>query len=117
MQLHITREKLALYVSFVSPLLQILESPNFVFDIAGPTTTGKTTLLRVAASVWGSPSERDPASVLGSWDSTPTWREQASAVIKNLPLLLDDTKLAHAPDHVAQTIYAIVQGRGRGGGP
>ena len=110
------RAKLALYVAFVPPLLPILESPNFAFDTSGPTTGGKTTGLRVAASVWGNPDERDPASVLGTWDATAVWRERASAILNNLPFLLDDTKLAPRPEEVAKTIYAVVQGRGRGRG-
>ena len=47
------RARLALYTSFVPPLLMILRSANFGLDFAGQTTIGKTTALRVAALASG----------------------------------------------------------------
>ena len=107
---------LALYASFVPTLLSILRSPNFVLDYSGPTTTGKTTCLRVSASVWGNPDERSRGAALSTWDGTPTFRERATAVLTHLPFIVDETKHVRHPDEVAKTIYAVVQGRGRGRG-
>jgi len=108
--------RLVFYSAFVSILLRILQSPNFVLDLAGRTTTGKTTALRIAASVWGNPNESDSNSILKTWDTTAVWRERAPAVLKHLPFLLDDTKLARDPRDVATTIYSVVHGMGRGRG-
>ena len=108
--------RLVLYAGFASPLLHIVNAPNFCLDIAGQTTTGKTTMLRVVASIWGDPDDRNPDSPLKSWDSTQVFRERAPAVLNSLPLILDDTKLAKQSEGVATTVYSFAAGRGRGRG-
>lgn len=110
------RAKLAFYTAFVPPLLEILKSPNFVLDLSGPTTIGKTTCLRVGASAWGNPDEKSENSVLNRWGSTACWNERAPAVLNGLPLFLDDTKHVQDPKEMARTIYAVTQGRGKGRG-
>ena len=110
------RALLALYAAFLPPLLTILGVPNFVIDWANRTSTGKTTLLRVAASVWGKPDERAPDGALWTWDLTRVWAERASAVLTGLPLILDDTKRAKDPRMVATLLYEVTSGRGRGRG-
>lgn len=54
--------------------------------------------------------------MLWSWDVTRVWIERASGVLSGLPLLLDDTKRARKPQLVAQTLYDVASGRGRGRG-
>jgi hypothetical protein len=110
------RALLGLYASFVPAMLPIFRSGNHVIDYAGQTTSGKTTMLRVVASVWGNPDERSEGAVVSTWNSTATWRERAPAVCCHLPLVLDDTKSLRFPDDVTKTIYAVVQGRGKGRG-
>ncbi len=106
---------IGLYASFAAPLLHILNAPNFVVDFANRTSTGKTTILRIAASVWGLPDEKGDGA-MSSWDATKVWLERASAILNGIPLILDDTKRAKKLQMVAEMIYAIVQGRGRGRG-
>lgn len=110
------RALLAFYAAFVPPILFILRAPNFIVDLSNRTSTGKTTALRAAASVWGNADERSPTSSIGSWDATKVWQERASAVLNALPLLLDDTKRAKEPKVVAEMLYAVANGRGRGRG-
>jgi hypothetical protein len=110
------RVKLGLYVACVPPLLRVLEANNFAFGYSGPTTGGKTVSLRVAASVWGCPDESSAHAILFTWDGTACWRERAPGVLRNLPLLLDDTQRARRKQDVEQTIYDVSQGRGRGRG-
>jgi putative DNA primase/helicase len=110
------RALLALYAAFLPPLLTILGVPNFVIDWANRTSTGKTTLLRVAASAWGKPDERAADGALWTWDLTRVWAERASAVLTGLPLILDDTKRAKDPRLVATLLYEVTSGRGRGRG-
>lgn len=110
------RVMLGIYASFVPPMIELLNTFNFVVDYAGPTTGGKTTTLRAVASVWGNPDERSPGTLLQTWNSTLTYRERASAVFDGLPLVLDDTKNVRFPEEVAKTIYGVTQGRGRGRG-
>ncbi len=106
----------AFYAAFAAPLLPIFNCPNFIIDFSNRTTTGKTTALRVAGSVWGNPDERASTSVVGTWDATRVWTERASQVLSCLPLIMDDTKKVKNKRMVADLIYAVTSGRGRGRG-
>lgn len=107
--------------AFSTPLLAILGAQNFVIDTAFTTSRGKTTTLRGAASVWGNPSGIG-STLLQTWDNTDVWIGRAAATLNDLPLILDDTKLAangHKKDagtKVSGTIYKIASGRDRGRG-
>ena len=107
---------LAMYASLAAPLLAIFETPNFLVSLAGPTSCGKTTAVRIAASVWGNPNEQAATSVVKTWSSTATWRERVPAVLNNLPFFLDDSKHVTHREDVAKTIYGVVQGLGKGRG-
>lgn len=110
------RAMMAIYASLTAPCLTVLGAPNFIVDWSFTTSTGKTTALRIAASCWGNPDERDVASILGSWDVTRIWIERMSTILNGLPLMLDDTKRARSRDFVGKTLYDIASGHGRGRG-
>lgn len=110
------RVLLTIYVALVPPLLEILKADNFIFSLAGPTSQGKTITLRVGASCWGCPDERSPSSVMATWDSTRVWITRATAVMNHSPLIVDDTKRASDPKLVAQMLYDVASGRGKGRG-
>lgn len=111
------RVKLAILASMAAPLLKLTGTPNFILDFSGPTSGGKTTALRLAASVWGNPDEAAiSGSTIWTWDSTYVWRERAASTLCDVPLILDDTKRAPRREDVAEFIYAFSQGRGRGRG-
>ncbi len=107
---------LAFYSSFVSSLLEIFGCPNFIVEYAGRTSVGKTTALRVAASVWGNPDERMPDTTLHTWDATRVWIERSCSILSGLPMILDDTKRAKNPDMVSEIAYTLTSGHGRGRG-
>jgi hypothetical protein len=109
------RALIGFYTAFVPPLLMILQGRAFVLDLCSKTTVGKTTILRVAASVWGCPDEHDPNSLLRSWYTTQVGVERLSAILTSLPLILDESKLA--PEGMIQAVvygYSSGQGRNRG---
>lgn len=110
------RALLAVYASLAPPFLKILGAPNFAVDWAYGTSTGKTTVLRVAASCWGNPDERSQQSNLYSWDATRVWIQRACFIGSGLPMILDDTKRARRPGDVASVLYDVINGRGRGRG-
>lgn len=110
------RVLLAFYASLAAPLLPVLGAANFGVDLAYATSRGKTTALRIAGSIWGVPDERQPESVVGSWDATRVWIERASATLNGLPLILDESKRARHPRVVGQVLYDVANGRGRGRG-
>ncbi len=110
------RALIAIYVSFSSFLLFILGVLGYVFSLAGPTTGGKTTTLRGAASVWGNPDESSQAAAVAVWDATFVWIERALTILKSIPLILDDTKRARHPQDVPEVAYLVQSGHGRGRG-
>lgn len=104
---------IALYASAAAPILKILRLPGFIVDFSGETTGGKTTALRLAASVWGKPTDDYPTT-LYSWDVSIPWVESAAGFLHSLPLILDDTKRARQKKVISDVIYAFCQGQGRG---
>jgi hypothetical protein len=105
--------QVAVLAALVPPLQRKLQIPNFILDLHGNTSTGKSTSLRLAASVYGRP--RDPDSLLLQWMNTSTAVEQVAAVCDELPIFLDDAQ--HCPaDLKRSVIYMIASGRGKGRG-
>jgi len=101
----------AVLASFVPPLQCRLQIPNFILDIHGDTSTGKSTTLRLAASVWGRPY--DPDSAVMQWMNTQAAIEQAAGVCGELPVFLDDAQ--HCPAELKRSVvYMIANGRGKG---
>lgn len=107
---------LALYASLTAPLLMITGAPNPVIDWANRTSTGKTTALRLAASIWGKPDEKAPDGALTSWGSTRVGLERRCMVSTGLPVIIDDSKQASKPETLAAMTYDVVSGRGKGRG-
>jgi hypothetical protein len=106
---------LALYASASAPLLEILGAPSFIVDFNGETSSGKTTAMRVGASVWGRPGDNAPTAMY-SWDSTRVYIERLSGFLCNLPIILDETKRAKDQKQVRDVIYDFANGQGRGRG-
>lgn len=110
---------LAVYASVAACLLGVIpESKPFVLDYSGVTSTGKSTAMRLAASVWGFPEgdggERSAGDMIANWSSTMSNIERRAAMSRNLPTFLDDTKQVRNPDDVTRVLYNIVAATGRG---
>ena len=103
----------AIYAALSAAMLHILRAGNFCVDYAAETSSGKTFTLRVAASVWGQPLERNPNAALATWDTTHVGIERRCATLNCTPAILDDTKLAPSREFVAEAIYDVCSGRGR----
>ncbi len=105
------RVLLGLYASFVPPLLQLLDLPNFIVDYAGASSQGKTTALTIAASVWGMPTRERGGLVVG-WDATKVSIERIASLFNHLPIFLDDSQTV-AEQTLQQIVYMIANGVGR----
>lgn len=108
-----------LYAAFVPPLLDILDVQNFIIDLSGMTSSGKTTSQRIAASVWGNPKEDTRDSAIIGWDNTPVAIERNAAARSGLPLILNDTKTMRAElrgERLQTLLYNFSEGRGRARG-
>lgn len=102
--------QVAVLSAFVPPLQRKLMIPNFIVDLHGDTSTGKSTTLRLAASIYGSP--HDPDSLVLQWANTQAALEQVAGMCGELPIFLDDAQ--HCPHDLKKyAVYMISNGRGR----
>jgi putative DNA primase/helicase len=104
----------AIYASLSSILNFILHSPNFILDWSAGTSSGKTTILEVAASCFGNSNQKEKNSIVRSWDATNTYLERFANVLKNLPLFVDDTQRIRNVDELKKFMYAFSSGQGGG---
>lgn len=107
---------LPVYAALVPPLMRFMPGlANFILDLSGETSLGKTTVMRLAASLWGCPDERGGGLVYG-WDASRVFVERSAAMLDYLPMFLDDTKRARKPEDVGKMLYDFASGVGRGRG-
>ncbi|WP_410501090.1 DUF927 domain-containing protein [Escherichia coli] len=75
----------------------------------GSTSTGKTTALKVAASVWGT------NQLVNEFNATKVSVERKAAFLNSFPLLLDDSR--KADERLLQSfVYTFSGGRSKGRG-
>jgi putative DNA primase/helicase len=100
-----SRLALALCAAFAGPLLHFLGEESFGFHFSGPSSGGKTTALRVAASAWGTP--------LASWRTTDNAAESLARAANDGFLALDE--LSQADPRAADAMaYLLGNGQGKG---
>jgi Domain of unknown function (DUF927) len=96
---HSSRARLAVAANFAAPHLRVLGLNSFGFNFSGPTSGGKTLLLRMAASASGLNSDSGPAT----WDGTPAAFEQRALGHRDGIMPLDDiSHLEGEPQKVAK---------------
>lgn len=101
--------------SFLPPLLKDLGiSQNPIIDYGGKSSTGKTTVLKFCASVWGYPLESD-GGLVRSWSGTEVFFERYAAIMNELPIFLDESHKANVKQ-ACNTLYQYSNGTGRGRG-
>jgi putative DNA primase/helicase len=103
-----SRGILAVCAALAPPLLKVVGMEGGGFHFVGPSSCGKTTLLRVAASVSG-----NPATTIKTLDATASNLEAAAAVCNDGLLILDELGQA-APDALGGLVYKLASGIGRG---
>ncbi len=64
---------LCFYAAFVPPLMDVLKIPNFIVDICYRTSSGKTTLQLLLASIYGKPEQS--SSLMQNWNMTRIYEE------------------------------------------
>jgi len=99
------------YAALTPPLLELLDAPNFIIDNWGLTSIGKTTVLEIAASVWGLPIKEQGGLIIG-WDATKVFVERISCLFNHLPVFLDDSQTAKEKGKET-TLYMVANGVGR----
>lgn len=102
-----SRLMLAVCFSLAGPLLHLLGIEPGGFHLVGQSSVGKTTAMRVAASVWGS-----VGGFIRSWRSTSNGLEAVAASLNDCVLLLDEMNQA-TPQEAGETVYMLGNGQGK----
>lgn len=105
------RVALAYAAAVVAPLIEVIGCEQFVLDVWGDSSGGKSTSLKWAASVFGT------ASLVGQWNDTGVATERVAGSMRGLPVFRDETQ--HMIDNfgvVSAFVYAMTQGRGKARG-
>jgi putative DNA primase/helicase len=99
----------AISLAFVGPLLKIARIEGGGFHLRGASSTGKSTALHVAGSVWGGGEDR---SYVRSWRTTDNALEGLALVHNDTLLPLDE--IAEVDARAAfKTAYMLSNGQGK----
>ena len=98
-----SRVALALATAFAGPLLHLVGEESFGFHFAGGTSSGKSTALHVASSVWG--------DTVNSWRTTDNAAEGMARAANHRLLLMDEMSQV---DGRAADAMAYMLGNGSG---
>lgn len=102
-----SRPVFALCAAFAGPLLDVFGSETCGFHFVGDSSLGKSTLLKVAASVYG-----DPDEFPRSWRSTDNALEATAAAHSDCLLVLDEIGQIE-PHIIGATVYMLGNGEGK----
>ena len=97
---------LALSAGFTGPLLSLCNQEGGGVHFVGDSSTGKTTLLETACSIWGGPNFKR------SWRSTSNGMEGAATLFNDGLLALDEISECD-PKDVGAIVYALGNGKGK----
>ena len=96
----------AICAGFAGPLLEKCTGESGGFHYFGDSSTGKSTALEAACSIWGG------ASFKRSWRATANGMEGAATMFNDCLLAIDEISECD-PRDVGQIIYALGNGRGK----
>ncbi|MDP5130542.1 MAG: DUF927 domain-containing protein [Paraglaciecola sp.] len=97
----------AIGTALSGPLLLPLDLGNGGLHVFGDSSIGKSTISRVACSVWGS-----PARFMKTWRATASGLEGVAAARNDTLLVLDEIGEAD-PNEIGKIIYQLGNGQGK----
>jgi len=109
------RAWLALYAACAAPLLRLLGAPNFGIDLCGQSGRGKSTILELAVSAFGSPA---PGGAYRAWSATMAGAEGTVGTLCDHLLCLDEGQLVPPQrwNDAGALLFAIISGASRAKG-
>lgn len=102
-----SRLMFALSAAFAPPLLDVLGEDSGAVHLKGSSSCGKTTILKAAASVWGSPNE-----YIRLWRATANGLEGMAALHNDGLLILDELSQIE-PKDAGEAAYMLANGQGK----
>lgn len=104
----------AALVGFTAPFQALSEMDNVIFHLHGNSSSGKTTALQVAVSVWGMGGDPQASGMVGSlierWNTTANAIEPIAATHSGMLLAIDE--LGSSGDSMV-SIYNVTSGKGK----
>lgn len=97
----------ALSVAFAGPLADVVGEDSGGFHFRGSSSSGKTTALKAAASVWGSPNNYPRL-----WRATTNGLEGLAALHNDGLLILDELSQID-PKEAGEAAYLLANGQGK----
>ena len=88
------------------PFLHLIKRPGGGFHFVADSSTGKTSLLTIAASCWGG------AGFIRTWQATAAGLEGIAAAVTDTALVLDEISEAD-PRTIGSIVYQLGNGTGR----
>lgn len=101
-----SRLSFAVSVAFTGPLLYLLDEESGGIHFQGPSSIGKTTLLKIATSVYG------PKKMIQTWRATSNGLESVAAHHNDCLLSLDELAQLDARE-AGSTAYLLCNGAGK----
>jgi hypothetical protein len=95
--------------ALAAPLLGPLGAPNFAIHLPGESSRGKTSIVKIASSVYGNPCN---GQWVGSWNATPVAMEVRAATLTHLPLCFDEVGAGDARV-IERAVYMLINGEGK----
>lgn len=110
-----SRMLFAMSAAFAGPLLEPAAMQGGGINFKGPSTVGKTTIVRAAGSVFGITSESAPARdrLVHGWDNTPNALKCLASSHNAATLFLDELGTSDAK-RIGDVVYALANGTDRG---
>ena len=102
-----TRLIFAVSAAFAGPLAEIVGEDSGGFHMRGKSSSGKSTALKAAASVWG-----DPAVYVRVWRATANGLEGLAALHNDGVLILDELSQCD-PREAGEAAYLLANGQGK----
>jgi putative DNA primase/helicase len=96
----------AISCALAGPFLEIAGEESGGFHLVGQSSSGKTTALRVAASVWG------PERRVRPWRATANGLEGLASIHNDCLLILDELSQCD-PRQAGEAAYMLANGRGK----
>jgi putative DNA primase/helicase len=107
-----TRLVLAVCAACAAPLLDLIGEEGGGLHLRGGSRTGKTTALRVGASVWGGEPGSGAGAFIRQWRITSNAAEGIAASHSDTLLPLDEISEAEGKD-VGEVAYMLANGQGK----
>ncbi|RQH06612.1 DUF927 domain-containing protein [Paraburkholderia dinghuensis] len=102
----------ALFTAFGAPLLHFTDCAGLLVHLCGESGTGKTSVMCIAAAIWGQPGALVAHAPLTPYGNTRNALMATLGVLRNIPLMFDEVAMTK-PEEVFPLLLALASGKER----